>query len=126
MEPKFNLWIEQDGVVVLSPWRMRLLEAIDAAGSISAAAEQLKIPYRRAWEKLQEMEQGRGGTLVDPAGGGAGGGGARLTEAGREVMARFRAFSAGFEQQVAARYAAVFTPADPASPPPGGSSASER
>jgi molybdate transport system regulatory protein len=126
MEPKFNLWIEQDGVVVLSPWRMRLLEAIDAAGSISAAAEQLKIPYRRAWEKLQEMEKGLGTKLVDTAVGGAGGGGARLTETGREAMNRFRVFAAGFEQEVAARYAAVFTPAGPASPPPTGSSASER
>ena len=40
MEPKYNLWIEHDGVVVLSAWRVDLLEAIDAAGSISAAAEQ--------------------------------------------------------------------------------------
>jgi molybdate transport system regulatory protein len=126
MEPKFNLWIEQNGVVVLSPWRMRLLEAIDAAGSISAAAEQLKVPYRRAWEKLQEMEQGLGSKLVDTAVGGVGGGGAQLTEAGREAMARFRAFAAGFEQEVAERYAAAFTRADRTSPPPAGSSASER
>jgi molybdate transport system regulatory protein len=126
MEPKFNLWIEQDGVVVLSPWRLRLLEAIDATGSISAAAEQLKIPYRRAWEKLQEMEQGLGSKLVETAVGGAGGGGAQLTAAGRETMARFRAFAAGFDQAVAERYAAAFTRADPASPPPGASSASER
>ena len=53
MQPKFNLWIEKDGVVVLSAWRVALLEAIDATGSISAAAERLEIPYRRAWEKVQ-------------------------------------------------------------------------
>jgi molybdate transport system regulatory protein len=126
MEPKFNLWIEQDGVVVLSPWRLRLLEAIDTTGSISAAAEKLKIPYRRAWEKLQEMEHGLGEELVHTAVGGAGGGGAQLTPAGRLAMERFRAFAWGFEQEVAARYAAVFTPPDPASPPPAGSSASSR
>jgi molybdate transport system regulatory protein len=124
MEPKFNLWIEQDGVVVLSAWRLRLLEAIDAAGSISAAAEKLRIPYRRAWEKLQEMEQGMGLKLVDTAVGGAGGGGAHLTEAGRAAMERFRAFAAGFDEVVAARYAAAFTVPDPANRPPTGSSVS--
>ena len=108
LEPKFNLWIEHDGVVVLSPWRVGLLAAIDAAGSISAAAEQLGIPYRRAWEKVQEIEQGLGYKVVDTAVGGAGGGGAHLTEAGRAAIARFRAVAAGFEAEVQQRYNAAF------------------
>ena len=33
MEPKFNLWIEHNGVVVLSEWRVRLLDAIDQGGT---------------------------------------------------------------------------------------------
>ena len=108
MEPKFNLWIEQDGQVVLSAWRVRLLEAIDAAGSISAAAEKLNVPYRRAWEKIQEIEQGLGLKVVDTAVGGQGGGGARLTPAGFKAVAQFHAFADGFDQEVAARYAATF------------------
>jgi molybdate transport system regulatory protein len=108
MEPKFNLWIEHEGVVVLSAWRVSLLEAVDTAGSISAAAEQLKIPYRRAWEKVQEIEAGLGYRVLDTAIGGAGGGGAALTPAGREAIARFRQFEAGFEAEVAARYARAF------------------
>jgi molybdate transport system regulatory protein len=108
MEPKFNLWIEQDGLVVLSSWRVKLLEAIAAAGSISAAAEQLNVPYRRAWEKIQEIEQGLGVKVVDTAVGGQGGGGAHLTEAGLKAVAQFHAFAAGFDQEVASRYAAAF------------------
>jgi molybdate transport system regulatory protein len=108
MEPKFNLWVEHDGVVVLSPWRVGLLEAIDAAGSISAAAEQLGVPYRRAWEKVQEIEQGLGYKVVDTAVGGTGGGGAHLTPAGREAIGRFRAFADGFEEEVQRRFNAAF------------------
>ena len=108
MEPKFNLWIEQEGQVVLSAWRVRLLEAIDAAGSISAAAEQLNVPYRRAWEKIQEIEQGLGFKVVDTAVGGQGGGGAHLTAAGRKAVLQFQAFADGFDQEVAARYTAAF------------------
>jgi molybdate transport system regulatory protein len=108
MEPKFNLWIEQNGVVVLSEWRVALLEAIDTTGSISGAAEKLNIPYRRAWEKVQEMEQGLGYKVIDTAVGGAGGGGAQLTAAGRAAVEQFRAFAAGFETQVQQRFAAAF------------------
>lgn len=108
MEPKFNLWLEKDGRVVLSAWRVQLLEAIAATGSISAAAEQLQIPYRRAWEKVQEIEHGLGQKAVDTAIGGAGGGGAHLTEAGRQAIAQFHQFSKGFEAEVARRYREAF------------------
>ncbi|HJW83905.1 MAG TPA: LysR family transcriptional regulator, partial [Anaerolineae bacterium] len=64
MEPRLNLWIEQDGEVVLSNWRVSLLEAIGATGSISAAAARLNVPYHRAWDKLDEMEKGIGVKLV--------------------------------------------------------------
>jgi len=42
--PKFNLWLERDGKVVLSAWRIRLLEAIEETGSITAAAVMMEIP----------------------------------------------------------------------------------
>ena len=70
MEPKFNLWIEHNGVVVLSEWRARLLDAIDQTGSISRAADRMKITYHRAWEKLHEMEVGLGEKLVSAQVGG--------------------------------------------------------
>lgn len=108
MEPKFNLWLERDGEVVLSAWRVMLLETIDASGSISAAAASLKIPYRRAWEKVQEIEQGLGMKVVDTAVGGPGGGGAHLTPAGRRIVKQFHHFSAGFGEEVARRYRAAF------------------
>ncbi len=108
MEAKFNLWIEHEGVVVLSPWRVSLLETIEAAGSISAAAERLNIPYRRAWEKVQEIEAGLGYRVLDTAVGGTGGGGARLTPAGQAAIARFKAFAEGFEGVVRGRYEAAF------------------
>lgn len=108
MEAKFNLWIEHEGAVVLSAWRVKLLEAIETAGSISAAAERLEIPYRRAWEKVQEIEAGLGYRVVDTAVGGAGGGGARLTEAGRRAIAQFKVFAEGFEPEVRRRFEAAF------------------
>ena len=108
MEPKFNLWIEKNGKVVLSQWRVELLEAIAAAGSISAAAEKMNVPYRRAWEKVHEIEVGLGLKVVDTEVGGKGGGGARLTAAGRHAVEQFHRFSAGFDDEVARRYHEAF------------------
>ena len=100
MEPKFNLWIEHNGVVVLSEWRVKLLEAIDQTGSISRAAEKMKVTYHRAWEKLHEMEEGLGYKLINAQVGGAGGGG--------DLMKRFRAFEQGLRDEIDDRFEAAF------------------
>ena len=108
MEPKFNLWIEHNGVVVLSEWRVKLLEAIDQTGSISRAAEHMKVTYHRAWEKLHEMEEGLGYKLLDAQVGGAGGGGAELTDRARDLVKRFRAFEQGLHDEIDDRFEATF------------------
>ncbi|MFN8595825.1 MAG: LysR family transcriptional regulator [Anaerolineae bacterium] len=108
MEPKFNLWIEHNGVVVLSEWRVKLLEAIDQTGSISRAAERMKVTYHRAWEKIHEMEEGLGYKLLDAQVGGAGGGGAELTEKGRDLIKRFRKLDQGLSDEIDQRFEDAF------------------
>jgi hypothetical protein len=54
MRPCSNFWIEKDGKVVLSEWRVALLEAVEQTGSINAAAAQQGVPFRVAWRKIQE------------------------------------------------------------------------
>ncbi len=88
-----NLWLEVEGQVVLSRWRVQLLEAIDATGSIRAAAGQMKITYALAWHRLDEMEQALGLRLVERQRGGVKGGSAQLTAAGHDYVARFRRFA---------------------------------
>ncbi|OGT27879.1 MAG: hypothetical protein A2Z17_06790 [Gammaproteobacteria bacterium RBG_16_66_13] len=109
MKARYNVWIEAaEGGVVVSAWRARLLEAVERTGSISAAAEELKVPYRRAWEKLKEMETNFGQTLVETEVGGVHGGGARLTESARDLMDRFRKFEAGLADEIQSRYRRAF------------------
>ncbi|HEY4690742.1 MAG TPA: LysR family transcriptional regulator [Anaerolineae bacterium] len=109
MEPRINLWIEQDGEVVLSDWRVSLLEAIAETGSISSAAIKMDVPYHRAWDKIHEMEHGLGVKLVETQAGGAGGGGAQLTPEGRAYVEKFRCFQAGFKEQIDQRFKETFT-----------------
>jgi molybdate transport system regulatory protein len=120
MKPRFNLWVETEGGVVLSAWRVRLLEAIQVSGSIRAAAERLDIPYRRAWEKVHEMESRSGLRLLDTEVGGEGGGGAHLTDEARDFVERFHRFEAGLEEEILRRYEGAF--GRPAASPPAGRS----
>jgi len=104
MQVRANFWIEKDGQVVLSRWRVALLQAIDETGSISAAAEQLGIPYRRAWDRVHECEERLGVRLMDTQTGGTGGGGARLTPEGLEYVRRFQEFTTGLDELIKARF----------------------
>ncbi|MFN8481691.1 MAG: LysR family transcriptional regulator [Anaerolineae bacterium] len=108
MYPRFNLWIEVDGDVALSAWRVSLLEAIAETGSISSAAERMNIGYRQAWAKIRECEERLGVPLIETTVGGVGGGGAQLTPAAQDLVAKYRTFSAGLEESIRQRFKKVF------------------
>jgi molybdate transport system regulatory protein len=112
MQVKSNFWIEQGGKVVLSRWRVALLQAIDETGSISAAAERMGIPYRRAWDKVHECEERLGVKLLVTQTGGTGGGGARLTPEGVEYVKRFQKFNQGLDDLVNSRFREAFEGCD--------------
>lgn len=108
LTPRYNLWIEANGQVVLSKWRVQLLEAVGEAGSISGAAEKMGVQYRLAWDRLEEMENGLGVRLVERHVGGVHGGGAMLTEAGREYIQRFSRLAEAIDAVAAERFESVF------------------
>jgi molybdate transport system regulatory protein len=108
--PHLNLWVERNGYVVASHWRIRLLETIAETGSISAAAERLGIQYRLAWQRLEEMETGLGQPLVERQAGGAGGGGTHLTDIGRDLIERFNRFAAGMDEAMTTQSLGDFGP----------------
>lgn len=73
------------------PGRADLLEAIAREGSISAAGRALGMSYRYTWLLVDSMNRCFAVKLVETAAGGRRGGGAQLTEAGRHVLAAYRA-----------------------------------
>ena len=110
LEIRSKIWIERrgQGDVVLSEWRVELLEAIDTNGSLSRAAEVLNVPYRTAWERVKATEAEIGFRLLDSESGGLEGGGSRLTPQARDLCRRFRRVSSGIQEVVNRRFAAEF------------------
>ncbi len=76
--------------LVLGPGKVELLEAIDRTGSISAAGREMGMSYRRAWLLVSALNEMFGRTLVTTSPGGAGGGGAEVTDFGRAVAEAYR------------------------------------
>lgn len=74
----------------IGPGKADLLEAIGRTGSISSAARELGMSYRRAWLLVDEMGKLFKRPLVTTAAGGAHGGGAVLTDFGRALVAAYR------------------------------------
>jgi molybdate transport system regulatory protein len=91
----------------LGPGKVALLEAIGREGSISGGARALKMSYRRAWELVEALNRGFGAPVAETAAGGAGGGGARLTALGEEVVRTYRAIEAEANAAAAPRLAAL-------------------
>jgi molybdate transport system regulatory protein len=74
----------------MGPGKADLLDAIGDTGSISAAARRMGMSYRRAWMLVDEMNRAFRSPLVIATAGGAKGGGAEVTQAGREALRRYR------------------------------------
>lgn len=74
----------------IGPGKARLLESIRDTGSISAAAREMGMSYKRAWLLLDSINQAFTEPIVAAAPGGAGGGGATLTPFGAKVLERYR------------------------------------
>ena len=74
----------------IGPGKIELLERIGRTGSISAAAREMDMSYRRAWLLVDEIGKLFKRPLVTTSAGGSKGGGAELTDFGREVIEAFK------------------------------------
>lgn len=100
LTPRLRILLGSD--IALGPGKADLLDALARTGSISAAAREMGMSYRRAWLLVDTMNGCFRQPLVETVTGGKGGGGARITRFGLDVLARYRAM----EQTAAAAVAA--------------------
>src|SRR5215510_5719006 len=92
--PRLTIRIDFEDAEGFGPGKARLLELIEELGSIRSAAAAMQMSYRHAWLLLQSVEDTFGAPVLATATGGAKGGGAKLTELGKTVLARYRTIEA--------------------------------
>lgn len=99
LKPAFKLWLEQDGSYIFGKGAYRILQAIHDEGTISKGAAKLGMSYRYAWGVVRKIESKLGVKIVETfKGGSAGGGGARVTDVGLELMNTYATLSREFEK----------------------------
>jgi len=89
--PKLRIRVDLSADCSIGPGKVTLLEAIEREGSLSVAARSIDMSYRRAWNLLDDLNQSFAEAVVSTSTGGQQGGGARLTDFGRELAKAFRA-----------------------------------
>lgn len=100
--PGLTLRILAKGGPAIGPGKARLVSLIEATGSISGAAREMGMSYRRAWQLVEALNRSFAQPVVVTATGGKRGGGAEVTAFGRELVARFHAMEGRASAAIAA------------------------
>ncbi len=101
LQAKFKLWLNgKDVEGVFGDGKWRLLQAVDAEGSLKVASEKLHISYRKAWGDLKKAQESLNCTLVEKQRGGRAGGRTVLTEQGKKWARAYSRFRRTVEKAV--------------------------
>jgi molybdate transport system regulatory protein len=91
-----EVWLNVNDVAFLGEERIALLERIAERGSITQAAKAVGVSYKAAWDAVDAINNVSPAPVVETATGGRGGGGARLTDEGRRLIAAYRTIAAEY------------------------------
>lgn len=85
--PDYKLWFEKDGEYIFGKGACAILNAIHEEGTITKGAQKIGMSYRYAWGVVKKIERKLDRKLVETYKGGTiGGGGARVTEQGLQLI----------------------------------------
>ena len=90
-----KIWLEHKGKPILGKGGAEILQAIEKEKSISKAAKKLGMSYRYVWNYLEKINRALGKPIIKTfRGGRRGGGGAILTELGKNLLKEYKRMEA--------------------------------
>ncbi len=96
-----KVWIEIKGKPLIGKGGAEILAAIQKESSISKAAETLGMSYRYVWNYIQEIQTVMEEKIVETfKGGKSGGGGAKLTVLGKDLLKEYRQAESYFDRVI--------------------------
>ncbi|MCJ7817785.1 MAG: LysR family transcriptional regulator [Candidatus Thorarchaeota archaeon] len=97
LKPNYKLWFESDGDYIFGPGACAILQAVHEEGTITKGALKLDMSYRYAWGVIKKIERKLGIRLVETYKGGTiGGGGAKVTEYGLQLIDTYTKLNSEF------------------------------
>lgn len=99
LKANYKLWLSlKNGDGILGDGKWRLLKAVEEYGSISKAAINLGISYRKAWGDLKKIEELLGVSIIEKHRGGNSGGSTIITPQGLMLIRSYSRFHTDFEK----------------------------
>jgi molybdate transport system regulatory protein len=108
LEMRHKLWLDADGRFALGDGGSDLLRAIEATGSVRAAAARVGWSYRHTLAYLNNAERALRRRLVERSRGGQERGGAQLSADGRDFLRRYTRFRRRAQTVVLGLYQTAF------------------
>ena len=97
----YRVWLStKDDQEILGDEEWQMLKIIAEMGSLKAAADEMKISYRKAWGDLRDAEQKLGFPLIEKTRGGEQGGSSTLTEEGARLINAYNEFHLNLQDAV--------------------------
>jgi len=97
----------------VGPGKVALLEHIDRVGSLSQAARELGLSYRRAWQLLDDLNHSFTEPVASASVGGVGGGGVQLTAFAQELITAYRDVERAALEETRTRFTALLKEVQP-------------
>ncbi|MBN7817002.1 winged helix-turn-helix domain-containing protein [Algoriphagus pacificus] len=88
-EIRIRCWLEHDGQKFFGPGPYQLMNMIDRKGSISLAAKEMNMSYKKAWDMIHRINEISKSPVIVSQKGGKMGGGAEVTPFGKEVLLKY-------------------------------------
>jgi molybdate transport system regulatory protein len=107
LAPAVRFRVDFGRAAAVGPGKIALLEHIASGGSLSQAARELGMSYRRAWQLLESLNSSFRERVALSARGGRGGGGAQLTPFGKLLVRAYRDFDAEVQKRAVRCFGAV-------------------
>jgi molybdate transport system regulatory protein len=98
-------------VLAIGPGRIELLEGVQRTGSLSQAARDMGMSYRRAWLLMQSLNESLSAPASLAVRGGRRGGGATVTATGRALIRTYRRTEARVARNISEHFAKFAPPA---------------
>jgi molybdate transport system regulatory protein len=97
----------------IGPGKIALLEHIDRVGSLSQAARELGLSYRRAWLLLDDLNHSFTEPIAKTSVGGVGGGGVQLTQFAQRLITSYREVERTTLEATRVRFTELFKEVEP-------------
>ena len=111
MQLNIKIWLsDEKGYGFLGEGRFRLLHEVQQTGSLTQAAQQLGISYRKAWGDIRSAEEGLGFELITRRRGGRAGGASSLNDRAIRLLEAYTKIQATLKNQARRQYKQILEP----------------